>query len=350
MTSKWTKLTGAAAAIIALVALLPIAFDRAAVPAYAVGQTIEATRAVRAVHVKLDPAGPGLGEMWAQFGENDDLIRMRMDFPNTPGDGPKIVICQDGKANVWFKRKNVVLVVREENPLGLFRQGDKDMFFNPKIVVDSLLQAPEGAGIEITEPTTEGEPIILTVSKTANDRARIVFAVDPKTKLLQRMEKYLPKGRHYELALTISYLEYDKAVDPNAFLLSPPDDAMCVDQTADDLGLPRGDLSEGEIAAKVAREFFEAVIAKDYAKAGKLCGGLSAESVPEKLKVCNAIRIVSIGQPSPHPDPRTKFQVVPCEIEIKADGASEVRTFSLNVRAVYGRPDRWAIGGGDVFK
>ena len=68
------------------------------------------------------------------------------------------------------------------------------------------------------------------------------------------------------------------------------------------IGLEKGDLTNDEIAAKVAREFFEALIAEDYAKAGLLLEGMPAERMKEvrrlKLSDCRG------GKPMrEHPDP-----------------------------------------------
>ena len=54
----------------------------------------------------------------------------------------------------------------------------------------------------------------------------------------------------------------------------------------------------------------------------------------------------SVGDPTPHPDPRTRFLQVPCEVELRVGGETHVRTFTPNIRAVYNQPDRWVIGGG----
>ena len=100
------------------------------------------------------------------------------------------------------------------------------------------------------------------------------------------------------------------------------------------------------VAVEVARQFFEALIAEDYAKAGKILQGLPAAQMEKWFGHINFIRIVSIGQPTPHPDPRTKFLCVPCEVETEAEGKKVIKKLTLNIRALYGQPDRWAIGGG----
>ena len=58
------------------------------------------------------------------------------------------------------------------------------------------------------------------------------------------------------------------------------------DQINPIVGLEKGDLTDEEIAAKVAREFFEAVIAADYRKAGLLYEGIPAEKMKETFGHC----------------------------------------------------------------
>ena len=121
---------------------------------------------------------------------------------------------------------------------------------------------------------------------------------------------------------------------------------MRVDMTAQDIGLEKGELTNNQIAEQVVREFFEALIAKDYAKAGSLCGGLPGEGVKQMLGSVDYLRIISIGQPYPDADPRTEFVRVPCEVQISANGKPGSKKFDLGVRPIYGQPNRWAIQGG----
>ena len=48
----------------------------------------------------------------------------------------------------------------------------------------------------------------------------------------------------------------------------------------------------------MAREFFEAIIAEDYAKAGLLLGGMPAERMKEVFGRVKYQRIVEVGKPA----------------------------------------------------
>ena len=98
---------------------------------------------------------------------------------------------------------------------------------------------------------------------------------------------------------------------------------------------------------KVVREFYEALIDKDYAKAGQLCGGVPAAKTQERWQNVNVLRIVSISEPIPHPYPGVGGFQVHCEIEIEKDGIKSIlKPYGPGVRPVRGQLHRWSIHGG----
>jgi hypothetical protein len=122
---------------------------------------------------------------------------------------------------------------------------------------------------------------------------------------------------------------------------------MRIDQTTQVVGLAQGGLSNEEIATEVAHQFFEALIAKDYDKAGKLLEGIPGKRMQQMFGNIKVLRIISVGPVAPHPNPRTKGLIVPCVVEIEKDGEiSEWKLDQLGVRQVYNQPGRWTIFGG----
>ena len=101
MTSRWTKIIPAAAAIIAIAVVAVTVLNRSATPAYSLEQTVEANRGLRYIHIKIDPARfDHMGEAWLQLDSKGQPMRLKMDFPATM-DGPKVVLWQDNnKAEV----------------------------------------------------------------------------------------------------------------------------------------------------------------------------------------------------------------------------------------------------------
>jgi hypothetical protein len=59
------------------------------------------------------------------------------------------------------------------------------------------------------------------------------------------------------------------------------------------------------------------------------------------------VRIISIGEPEPHPIPKVGGFRVSCKVEIEKDGVKSIwEPYGAGVRQVYGQPGRWDIHGG----
>ena len=159
--SKWTRL---AAALLMAVTLGTITFHhRADAVAYALEQTLEANSGLRYIHIRVESAGRGMRETWAQFSEDGKLQRLRMSAPKTD-DGAKEVVWQEGKAEVWFKTKGHVLVIRNNE---MAEKVAKELVaFDPRKIMEQLhdAQAKKKVFIETQEPSAKGDPITLVVS------------------------------------------------------------------------------------------------------------------------------------------------------------------------------------------
>ena len=174
--------------------------------------------------------------------------------------------------------------------------------------------------------------------------------INQATLLLESKSRYRLADGQSQLLGTDEFLSYNQPIEPNMFVLDNlPADVMRVDMTRTDVGLARGSLTEEQIAEKVAREFFEALVAEDYAKAGLLYGGLQGDALKAMLtkEGMKIVRIVSIGKAGPYPNPATRGWAVPCEVETQKDGQTSVMPRpTLGVRPVQGQPDRWVVFGG----
>jgi hypothetical protein len=172
--------------------------------------------------------------------------------------------------------------------------------------------------------------------------------VDQATKLVTAVEFYQLKEGTYQYTGMQEYWDYNQPIEAKMFTLDEvPADVMRVDQTTQEVGLAQGKLTDEEIAVEVVRQFFEALIAGDYAKAGKLFEGIPADSLQQNLSHIKFLRVVSIGPAGPHPIGETKGLVVPCIVEIEKDEEiSEWKLDRIGVRQVYNQPDRWTIFGG----
>jgi hypothetical protein len=309
--------------------------------AYALEEILQANNHVTIYHVKITPAAE-LGEAWVQLNPDGTPLQARMEF-QSPEDGAKVVILSNGKAEVWFKDKKSLVFV----PLAdaLKRISDMRNLADPKLAFERL-QAAKAAGkvqVETKQPAKDTEPIVLTV--TSADR-REVYEVNSQAKLVERITSYRRKGEKWAQVALYQFLDYNKPIDPKVFQPEIPKDVTVVDQINRKPGLVKGDLTDEEIATKVVREFFDALITRDYDKAGVIYEAVPAQKVKEGLGQAKFIRIVEIGKPRPGPNPRMKALQVPVKVEIEVKGRREVQDFSPLVRPVEEQPDRWDICGG----
>ncbi len=312
--------------------------------AYALEETAQANNHVTSYHVKITPAV--LGEAWVQLNPDGTPNRARIDY-QTPFDGAKVVILSNGKAEVWFKSKNSLLFSPSADALK--RISEMRDLADPKLAFERL-QAEKAAGkVEIAtrQPGKDGGPIVLTVTSRINPDLRQVYEVNPRDKLVEQITDYRRTGHEWEQVKLCEYLDYNQPIDPKVFQPEIPKDVIVLDWLARKPGLVRGDLTEDEIARKVVREFFEALIARDYDKAGLINEAIQGEKLKERFGKVKFLRIIEIGKPAPDRwCPWTKALLVPVKVEIEIQGRREVRDFSPGVRQEHPWPDRRVISGG----
>jgi len=354
MTSSITKL--AAAAVIVIAAVLAInLWNRSMPTAYALEQTIQANHTVRYLHIKDFDAEHSAEpkEFWIEFYEDGQVKNVRMQFPlwDSPDDGPKVVVWQENKAKVWFKQKGTLLTVNDQTVAELMLM--VVVKCDPRLAIERLYeQERQGkVTVEIDEPSDKAQPIIVTATYLGTDSlpgTRQVLSVDRATKLVNTVEFYLLKDGAYQYIGKQEYSDYNQPIEADMFTLNEvPADVMRVDQTTQEVGLAQANLTDEQVVVEVVRQFFEALIAQDYAKAGRLLEGMPAEKIKEMFGGRKFLRIISVGPVAPHPRPETKGVIVPCIVKVEENGQiSEWKLDSLGVRQVYNQPGRWTIFGG----
>jgi len=353
MNSKITKYATAAVIILA-VALLINFLDKSVTPAYAIEQTIEACHSVRCLHIQsfVSPDHEP-GKTWVEFDEAGQVKNVRIDLPQWAGggDGPKLIIWKENKAQVWMKKKKSIVTIKDKTVAAQMVKMAEQL--DPKLAVERLQREKEQGKIklEIVEPKDKAEPIVVTATSVDEDDSpfqRVVLFVDQATKLVISVELYKLQGEQYQKVITLEYYDYNQPIDPKMFTMDDvPDNVMRVDQTTQEIGIAQGNLTDKEIAVKVVRQFYEALIAKDYAKAGRLFEGIPAEKIQEIFGAMNVVRIISLGEAVPHPTPGVGGFQVPCKIEVEKNGVKSIHEpYGPGVRPVHGQPDRWGIHGG----
>jgi hypothetical protein len=353
MKSRKTKLTVAAIVIVAVMLSITLV-DKSVAPAYAIEQTIEANHTVRYLHMKdYAAAHDEPKEFWIECDELGRVTNARYHMPqwDSPEDGAKVVVWKKDEVQIWFKRKNTLFIARDQsvaaNMLKLAEERD------PRLAVERLqrMQEQGKVKIQIDESGNKAAPIVVTATYLSQNTVpgkREVFLVDQGTKLVTAVKLYKSKNGEYEYAGVQEYYDYNQPIAAEMFSLEEiPDDVMRIDQTTQDVGLVQGQLGNEEIAVEVVRRFFEALIAQDYAKAGRLMEGIPGDRMHKELGHIRFLRIVSIGPAAPHPNPKTRGLVVPCTVEIQKNGLTSQWTLDrLGVRPVFNQPHRWTIFGG----
>jgi hypothetical protein len=267
---------------------------------------------------------------------------MHMPAWDAPNDGAKVIVWKENKAQVWLKKKNVLLTVRDKTVAD--RMLKLVEAFDPRLLVERLhKQEAEGkVKIEIDEPSNKAEPIVVTAT---SPRRRSVLLVDQVTKLVTSIKSYQLKDGEYQYLSLMELNGYNQPIETKVFTLDEvPAEVVRIDQTTQAVGLEQGNLTDEEVAVEVVRKFFEALIAKDYAKAGQLLEGAPADFIQKQFGQIKFLRIISVGPASGHPNPETKGLVVPCTLEIEKDGEIiQWKREGVGVREVYNQPGRWTI-------
>jgi hypothetical protein len=351
MKSQITRFAAAAAIII--VAGLLITFLGTSEPAYALAQTIEASHSVRYLHMVnyLESQDEPM-EFWVEFDLGGQLKNMRFHKPAwmEPDDGATVMVWKDNKMQLWIKKKNFLVTLKDEEVAAQALEQAEQL--DPKFAVEHLQRERElgNAEVDIEVPADKAEPIVVTATSLKdNDLSfqRMILFVDQATKLVNSVELYKLKDGEYHKEVTLEYYDYNQPIDAKMFSLNEEvsPDATEIVQTAQEVGVVQGDLSDEQVAVELVRQFLQALIDTDYAKAGRLFSGVPAERIEQTYGDTRFIRIISIGEPVPHS--LTGGLYVPCTVEIEENG--QIRQWHPEhsyVRRVHGQPERWEIIGG----
>lgn len=350
MKSKITQMAGAAVIIIAVVFSI-ISLDRSVTTVYAIGQTIEANRTMRHLHLGyFDSSHDDVAkECWLEFDETGQPTNVRINWSAWMAGG-EVVLWNQDETQIWNKKRNFLIRFNDEiytaRVLAMARRE------NPRLIVERLHE-PQAKGevkIEIEQPASRTGPITVTATGLGDNTKRLVLSVDQDTNLVTSLKWYELENGQYKYQGVMEYHDYNVPIGAKVFSLDDevPGDTEVIDTRVQDVGLAQGSLSDEEIATKVVREFLEALIVKDYTKAAQISGILPPERIKQGWGKLQVVRIVSIDQPTPPAEPSELFpnrQNVRCTLEVQKDAKEVQRQFtsSITVRPVLGRRDRWGF-------
>ena len=347
MNNKITKY--AAAAIVLLAVILSLTVIEKTTPV-AIADIVKAMHSVRYLHLKIIRAeSEGIDEAWIQFDHIGNVQNIRMQIysqTEAAAEGPKVAVWKEGKAKVWIKEKNVLMTVPEQDAADQILNAVIKL--DPKHAIENVYEGQKKGDLvlDFHQPANKTDPIIIDVEVPAEGRL-LILSIDQATKLLSSFEIHLLEDGEYKYQRTIEFHDYNQPIDPAMFVLEDeiPEDVIIIDQTDGPVGLEQGDLSDEEIAVEIVRQFFEAMVAKDYAAAGVLLSGISAEQMELLYGRLNIVEIVSIEQATT--TSVDKIFKVPCVLNVEKDG--QITQWSPEgpfVRQVENQPGRWEIMGG----
>jgi hypothetical protein len=359
MKSKITKAAAAAAIVVAVLLIAYLA--QFTTPAYAITQTIEASRGLKQLYFEFFvPSDPEPAkECWVEFDERGQPKNVRTNLHKYWGDRKVVHIWREGKTQTWREEPNLLLYYESESFTAkiLHLVGEYD----PRRAVESLYERERKGEVEIEveEPANRREPIIVrgtfAPGKYLLEKPNLpsfcdVLCVDGDTKLVTAIEVYELKDGQYEYNGVWKYDNYDEPFVDGIFDLEDevPQDVKRVDLMAGDIGLEQGELTDEEVAVKVVRGFFEALIERNYAGAGKfVCGSLDPDERIEeqkRLEQFNVLRIVSTGKPTTPVNDRLSPGClrVPYRIEYEKDGRRAKNGY-LSVRKMFWDGNWWAL-------
>jgi len=345
------KITKMAAAVIIIAVVLSIIFlDKSVTSVYAIEYTIEANRTMRYLHFRYFDASHDdvAKEGWLEFDETGQATKVRINWSEWMAGG-EIVVWNQDRTQILNKKRNFLITFNDEiYSARVLTMAKKE---NPRLTVERLYerQAKGEVEIEIEQPASQTESIIVTATELGDNTKRFVLFVDQATNLVTSLKWYQLENGEYKYQGVMEYHDYNIPIGTKMFNLDDevPDNIQIIDTRVQDIGLVQGNLSDEEIATKVVREFLEALIVKDYTKAAQISGIPSPEEIKEGWGKLKVVRIVSIDEPIPLAKTNRLFpncQHVLCTIEIEKNGG-EVRQQlkSFKVRPVLGRRERWGF-------
>jgi hypothetical protein len=334
---------GAAAVIIAIVlATSPKAFG--------IEQVIEAYNKIRFLHVKdFKAKAPEPAEFWIKSNDQGQVEKARYYLPETE-DGVKLITWTPERTELWFKSKRrfVTLQTRRIAPWmqSLLEQSQ------PQLVMKKLLEDQKAGKVDIRTQEPQGEQkAVVIVAAHKTEPKKEIYYVDRKTDLITRIEYYRIEGTNEVLKSRTEFSDYNAPIAEKMFSIRGelPKDVRIADRLNQVSGVAQGNMTDERAAAETVRQFFQALIDKDYKKVGLIWCGELEENAKEEFGGVNVAKIISIGPPVPQPDWDKHGFRVPCELEIiHSDGQKSIWKPGVYVRPGDDEmhPDRWNITGG----
>jgi len=336
MHTRTTKLATAATITLA-VGLFFIASNWMAKPAWALAQTIEAFKSVKAIHIAGRVHYPDRGidaevEIWATASSTDPAVSG--DFRYREGDDHVCVASERENLTYVCTQRSTPSVTVVYVTEGLNRRGP---LFPSGDMLEEFKRTAENWQEEYRTDPASGKPCVyVTFAGPAVNTARYwLIQIDLQTKLPVRAAVWFDENRQGPPHFDYTGVKYNPTVPADAFQFSAPAGAQVVDcrvlrkrlAETPGLGIPIEGLSGEEACKKVAQAYWQAVIAKDWPAAQKLRPLATGDELTTLYASNPPVELVAIPAMNHLGDPGT-FAEVATVIKL-ADGTT--RNSLLNV-------------------
>jgi hypothetical protein len=350
MKSSIARLAVATVVIVAAVAAITIS-NKSVPAAFGVEQVVADYNNVRFLHVKQFWANrKEPDEFWIKSDEHGRVAKARYYLPVTE-DGIKLITWTPERTEIWFKSKQGFLICQNKQAEDWMQKILEQC--QPKLVMKKLLEEQKAGKVDIdTQKPQEVQKPALIVATYKTEPKKSTYYIDQATDLITRIEVCRIEDNNEMLISTTQFSDYNVPIDEKMFSLKDeiPKDVSVTNQLNQLIGIPQGNMTDEQAAAETVRQFFQALIDKDYKKAGLIFSGVSEDEAKKYFSKINFTAIISIGTPTPHPETGPHSFKVPCEVEITTPDGKKTpwKPYGPFVRRGDDEvhPDRWIIHGG----
>jgi hypothetical protein len=193
--------------------------------AYAFEQTVAAMQGKRFFHIQTYYASPTQrhDEFWAEFNEHGQVVRVRQLDQWKKEEWPVEVLWENqvqhkytpGARRPGYRRSGILVISNTKSHVDV----NKLVEFDPETMIEEINRDVEDglATVKVDDFNNRDGNLVVEVT-TTYDPYRKVLLVDPKTKLVLRMDQYQPgDDGNEEYNRGIEVLEYNEPFDPKLF-------------------------------------------------------------------------------------------------------------------------------------
>jgi hypothetical protein len=329
MKSSITKL--AAAVIIIAAGIFVVVMQKAATPAYALDQTLEAMNNVRTLHL---------------FGRSWDNLEFEMWLKLNPETGIPDYCCMYRPQTKYLAVSTPKLSYQYNESANRVLVSSGKLFninVAPSRMFEDLLRSSqmENSNIDIkiyheSDPQT-GKSLIVVLYEGPGETWK--GFVDPETKLPLRLYCLRKNNRLGSIFKDIDQIEYDLDLPEKIFEFEIPEGAQVVnmDERNKALSDPRYGIStegltEQQAAEEIVTQYWNAIINMDLTAARKLCPSLDMNKAPDSVPVEHVENGKLYIQPG-----CGIGKVIPCIIKYE-DGSLKEWKLIIRKRSIDGLP------------